>query len=75
MSEEKQRYLRIMHCNGSQDNTDLEVGRLLIARMEKTKMGVVEVVEFSAIYYYARSARPREYFDRAARLLTLHQSF
>lgn len=27
--------------------------------------------QFSAIYYYARSARPREYFDRAARLLTV----
>ena len=40
--KEKQRYLRIMHCNGSWDNTDLKVGRLLIARMEKTKMeGVV----------------------------------
>lgn len=25
--------------------------------------------QFSAIYYYARSARLREYFDRAARLL------
>ena len=34
-------------------------------------MEVVEVVEFSAIYYYARSARLRKYFDRAARLLTV----
>jgi len=31
-----------MHRNGNQDNTDLEVGRLLIARMEKTKMEVME---------------------------------
>lgn len=26
--------------------------------------------QFSAIYYYARSARLREYFDRATRLLS-----
>jgi hypothetical protein len=36
--------LRVIHCNGNQDNTDLEVGRLLIARMEKTKMEVMEVI-------------------------------
>ena len=36
--------MRVIHCNGNQDNTDLEAGRLSIARMEKTKTEVMEVV-------------------------------
>ena len=34
----------MIHCNGNQDNTDLEAGRLSIARMEKTKTEVMEVI-------------------------------
>ena len=41
--KEKQRCLHVMHCNGNQDNTDLEIGGLLIVRMEKIKMEVVEI--------------------------------
>jgi len=42
---------------------------IIVGTIHTSPLPISGMRQFSAIYYYARSARLREYFDRAARLL------